>query len=204
MHIVENTSNTRKLTSRLDQCTISSQILLLASEALSSAKTSSSSGTSLSFSSLTITRLAIKWIAPTSANVWIMNATASVIAETLAQFPPSPDLSSNAPATTHGTTKKNTGRDPNSIAPSGSRRIPVVTLTGQSGPPHKTATFEAVIPGSTSMSRIAFISIEFTPTSLLTQTLLDPSFSPITFCWIVIASNFRPKHIAIVKTRTPP
>src|SRR6056300_31424 len=56
-------------------------------------------------------------------------------------------LSMNAPANVVGAMRKNTGKVPMSISRTSRRRMPVVTLVGQSGPPTRMATLGTFKPG---------------------------------------------------------
>mmetsp|Transcript_11469 Transcript_11469/g.21255 ORF Transcript_11469/g.21255 Transcript_11469/m.21255 type:complete len:202 (+) Transcript_11469:595-1200(+) len=114
------------------------------------------------------------------------------------QIPPSSERRSNAPAATQGAIKNTTGSDPYSMEKRGSRSTPVSTLTGQSGPPHRTATFAIVMPGWSRMSLMARISVEFTPTRRRIQTRLEANVSPMIFCWITIADILRKKQTPTV------
>mmetsp|Transcript_38546 Transcript_38546/g.71357 ORF Transcript_38546/g.71357 Transcript_38546/m.71357 type:complete len:222 (+) Transcript_38546:372-1037(+) len=86
-----------------------------------------------------------------------------------------------APASTQGTIKKAHGRVPSSICGQLSRRMPVSTEVGQSGPPQRIATFSIVKPLFFRIFSIARMFVVCTPTNCCTYRDL-PNSSPIPFC----------------------
>eukprot|EP00746_Dinoflagellata_sp_MGD_P093411 gnl/MRDRNA2_/MRDRNA2_369523_c0_seq1.p1 gnl/MRDRNA2_/MRDRNA2_369523_c0~~gnl/MRDRNA2_/MRDRNA2_369523_c0_seq1.p1 ORF type:complete len:163 (-),score=22.30 gnl/MRDRNA2_/MRDRNA2_369523_c0_seq1:61-549(-) len=115
--------------------------------------------------------------------------TAKITAATPSHMGDSDFFKTTAPLKVQATTKTITGIEPKSIEGRESRRSPVSTEVGQSGPPHKIATFPKDIPGFFNTISIARIIGLFTPTAARTQSLrLSPS--PIHFCCSVIAVAF--------------
>mmetsp|Transcript_34092 Transcript_34092/g.79874 ORF Transcript_34092/g.79874 Transcript_34092/m.79874 type:complete len:207 (-) Transcript_34092:2105-2725(-) len=170
-----------------------------ASACLSSTLTSSSSGMA-SISSLRVfTTLLMASIAPTKLAP--REEAARVMKRLLREghVEPSETLRMHPPAIVVSATGPSTGEVPSIMARTRWRRMPVVTLVGQSGPPTNRRTFAKVSFGSWRMSRIAFITSELIPTAARTLTLL-PSISPMTFCWKMHAQIFVKKAHATAQT----
>mmetsp|Transcript_42477 Transcript_42477/g.104112 ORF Transcript_42477/g.104112 Transcript_42477/m.104112 type:complete len:268 (+) Transcript_42477:543-1346(+) len=160
--------------------------------------TSSSSGMASISALRSLMTLSIASIAPTPAPP--SEAAERVIkrlpSET--QIPPSATRSMQPPAMTVRAMGRMIGVVPIIILETFCRRIPVVTLVGQSGPPTRISTFPDVIAGSCSISRIALISFELTPMVLLTL-IMPPSRSPISFCCMMHALILVTKAISTAR-----
>mmetsp|Transcript_39685 Transcript_39685/g.99343 ORF Transcript_39685/g.99343 Transcript_39685/m.99343 type:complete len:222 (-) Transcript_39685:614-1279(-) len=171
----------------------------LASACLSSTLTSSSSGMA-SISSLRVF-ITLLIASPAPMKLAPREEAARVMKRELIEIHMDPSLtrSWHPPAIVVSATGPSTGEVPSIMARTRWRRMPVVTLVGQSGPPTKRSTLATVSLGSCRMRRIAFIASVLMPTAARIPTLL-PSFSPMIFCWTTHAHSLVMKAHATAHT----